>query len=82
MPICPGCERTIPYDRLDLHERHCLGIWSAARFVSPSIERLEAQLTAMETHLDGRLRSLEEDVNQRLGRLERRAGNRRPGDRR
>lgn len=70
MPICPGCEQTIPYDRLDVHVRYCVGIWSAARYNAPSSDRLESQITTMEHHLDRRLRELESDIDRRLLDLE------------
>lgn len=60
MPICPGCERTIPYELLDIHERNCAGIWNAtfglqATDVSIDVratERLEQRVAALEKRLD------------------------------
>lgn len=73
MPICPGCERTVSYDRLDSHERYCDGIWSATRAGSRSLERMERRITALENRIDRRLRDVEFDVEQKLDRIERAA---------
>lgn len=70
MPVCPGCEQQIAYDRLDLHERYCDGIWSANEVKSRAAEQLERRLLAVEDRIDGRLRDLESDVERRLVRLE------------
>ena len=61
MPICPGCERSVPYDRLDVHERYCGGIWGQSSPAAIAIERL-----------DRRLQRIEEDVEERLVKLDRR----------
>lgn len=69
MPICPGCEQTVSYDRLDIHERYCDGIWSD-EVGQRSIERLERRILALERRLDAQVRELESDVERRLLRLE------------
>ena len=69
MPICPGCERSVPYDRLDVHQRYCGGIWGETSPAAVAIERL-----------DRRLKQIEEDVEERLVKLDRRS--RRPRGRR
>ena len=69
MPICPGCERSVPYDRLDVHERYCGGIWGQPSPAAVAIERL-----------DRRLQRSEDDVEERLVQLDRRR--RRPRERR
>ena len=61
MPICPGCERSVPYDRLDVHQRYCGGIWGESSPAAVAIERL-----------DRRLRRIEDDIEQRLVKLDRR----------
>ena len=65
MPICPGCERSVPYDRLDVHQRYCGGIWGESSPAAVAIERL-----------DRRLKRIEEDVEERLVRLDRRSRSR------
>ena len=71
MPICPGCERSVPYDRLDLHERYCGGIWGQPSAAPVAVEKL-----------DQRLQRIEADLERRLARLERRrSGGRRPSSR-
>lgn len=62
MPICPGCERSVPYDRLDVHERYCGGIWGQSSPAAVALERL-----------DRRLQRMEDDVEQRLVQLDRRS---------
>lgn len=77
MPVCPGCEQQIAYDRLDLHERYCDRIWSANEVESRVAEQLERRLLAVEDRIDGRLRDLESDVERRLVRLEKSGAERR-----
>lgn len=67
MPICPGCERSVPYERLDVHERYCGGIWGQPSPAAAAIERLDRRLQELE------------NVEQRLVQLDRR---RRPRERR
>lgn len=66
MPICPGCERSVPYDRLDVHERYCGGIWGQPSPAALAVEKL-----------DRRLQRIEADVEKRLATLERRRERRR-----
>jgi len=66
MPICPGCEQTVPYDRLDVHQRYCAGIWSDGMRGGRSVERLDRRLANVEARLERRLREFEEDVERRL----------------
>lgn len=64
MPICPGCERTIPYDQLDLHERYCGEIRTGSG--AESLQRLDERLTELESRLEDRLRNLEPGGEPRL----------------
>lgn len=48
MPRCPGCERGVPFDRLDVHQRHCRGIWGEAARSGAELERLERRLRRLE----------------------------------
>lgn len=59
MPICPGCERTVSYDRLHLHEQHCLGLGDDVGDAGRSLERLERRLEVIEQLLEGTLREAE-----------------------
>lgn len=52
MPICPGCERSVAYDRLDLHERYCGGIWGEPAPAPAVMERIERRLQRLEAELD------------------------------
>lgn len=63
MPICPGCERQVPYRRLGVHQRYCEGIGGTHR---------GAGAGAATELLDERLTRIEERVEERLGELERR----------
>lgn len=55
MPICPGCEESVPYDRLDLHERYCRGIWGEPTSTGIAIEKIDRRLRRIEADLEGRL---------------------------
>lgn len=64
MPICPGCERKIPYDQLDIHERYCgeLGSGTGGR----SLQRLDERLTELESRFKEQLQELESADEPRL----------------
>lgn len=70
MPICPGCERSVSYDRLDLHQRYCEGIKGAELDRARAVERLDQRLAAVEMRLDRRLRNIETDLERRLTEVE------------
>ena len=55
MPICPGCEQSVSYDRLDLHERYCRGIWGEPAPGPAALERIERRLQRLEVDLERRL---------------------------
>jgi len=55
MPICPGCERSVPYDRLDVHERYCGGIWGQPSAAAIAVEKLDRRLQRIEADLEQRL---------------------------
>ena len=59
MPICPGCERSIPYDRLDVHERYCGEIWGKRPAGAGAIEMLDRRLQRIEADLERRLAVLD-----------------------
>jgi hypothetical protein len=71
MPVCPGCEREVPYDQLDIHERYCHQIWTCDGAESRAVERLERQLADLEKQFDGQLQEFETDIEHRIGLLER-----------
>lgn len=48
MPICPGCERTVSYKTLQVHERHCTDLWDGDGDAGQSLERLDHRLEAIE----------------------------------
>lgn len=56
MPICPGCERTVPYRSLHLHEQHCVNLGDEVGDAGRSLERLERRLEVIEQLLGGPLR--------------------------
>jgi len=79
MPICPGCERKVPYDQLDIHERYCRKIRSDTG--DRSLERLERRLTSLETLVGEMADELEAEEQRRSSleeeqRLDARTGNR------
>ena len=59
MPICPGCERSVPYDRLDVHERYCGDIWGQSSPAAIALERLDRRLQRIEADIDQRLAAME-----------------------
>lgn len=71
MPTCPGCEQTIPYDQLRVHERHCPALHGG-----DAPDRLDAtasdrRLTNMERRIERRLRRLEAEIDAAGGRADR-----------
>lgn len=70
MPTCPGCERRVSYDRLDVHQRYCDGIRGADWIDERSIERLEHRLANVERLLASRFEQFETDVENRSSSLE------------
>lgn len=71
MPICPGCERSVPYERLDLHQRYCEGIRGGEKDRRRAVERLDQRLAAVEVRLDRQFRQFERDLERRLTEVER-----------
>jgi hypothetical protein len=55
MPICPGCESTVSYGNLHLHERHCVDLGEEVEDAGRSRERLERRLEIIEQLLEGPL---------------------------
>lgn len=74
MPICPGCERSVQYTRLDLHQRYCEGIRGSEMDQTRAVERLDQRLAAIELRLDRRLRTIETDLERRLTEVEQTRG--------
>lgn len=66
MPICPGCEQTIPYDQLDIHERYCTGLQSQDETKRRTIEHLERRVVAIEKRLNTLSRDADIDADQTL----------------
>lgn len=62
MPLCPGCERYVSYDRLAHHQRRCDGIWAADEERDTPRSGLEGRLHALECALENRLRRIEAEV--------------------
>lgn len=59
MPICPGCERTVPYDRLPTHEQYCTELDTDR---NRQLERLERRIEETERRMYRRLRALEAEL--------------------
>lgn len=62
MPTCPNCECTVTYDRLEAHQRYCLGKHEAGSTPLPAVERLDRRMTDMERDMFRRLLRLEAEV--------------------
>lgn len=78
MPICPGCEQTLTYSQLDVHQRYCDGVRSGGRDRRQSVEKLEQRLATLEERMEGRIWNLETDFERRLLKLERQGRSKRP----
>jgi len=50
MPICAGCERKVPYQELDTHQRYCRS--HAESDGSSASQRLAARETMFDEYLD------------------------------
>jgi len=71
MPICPGCERNVSYQKLDLHERYCKGKFGAGAGTSRSREYLKRKITYMEERLEEEVADIERELERRLARTHR-----------
>ena len=72
MPICPGCERNVSYQELDLHERYCRGKFGGGASASGSRECLKRKITYMEERLEEEVADIEREFERRLARTRRR----------
>lgn len=68
MPTCPGCERSVPYDRLSSHQRHCWALHGGDRISSRRLEQLERRLDEVERRLQRRLGALEAELDEHAER--------------
>ena len=68
MPICPGCEQKVAYQKLDTHQRYCEAIWNDRNVKRRSWEQLEAKLTELEKRFEARL----QEVDRRVRKIEER----------
>lgn len=64
MPTCPGCERNVPYRRLDTHEEYCDGL--VPEDDGASAEELDRRLLEMEQLLNEKLREVESRAQREL----------------
>jgi hypothetical protein len=71
MPICPGCERNVSYQELDVHERYCDGPSSTTTDSTDPPEQFEAKITYIEDEVDERLSELEKELQRELARARR-----------
>jgi hypothetical protein len=65
MPNCPGCEKRVPYNRLDIHQRYCEELTDQPT-PKPAVKALDHRLQAMEQQLNRRMMQLEARVKQNL----------------
>lgn len=75
MPLCPGCNRSVPYHELQSHVRLCKWLWSDAperesRWNDQLAERLGAIGTGTETDGDDDLERRLATIEERLSRLD------------
>jgi hypothetical protein len=71
MPICPGCEREVSYDQLDIHVQHCPYLNGGNVIAMAAIEQLDRRLSTVEESLQYRIQQLETDRNPPLSRTRR-----------
>lgn len=62
MPTCPGCEQTVPHDRLAVHERLCPALRGGDADAAPTDRTAERRIANMERRIQRRLRRLEADL--------------------
>ena len=63
MPVCPGCERDVPHDRLDIHVQHCAHLDGGDEAAMSAIEQLDRRLSTIERAMQYRIQQLEADRN-------------------
>ncbi|WP_424020034.1 hypothetical protein ACOZ4N_20110 (plasmid) [Halorientalis pallida] len=73
MPICPGCERPVPYDRLATHEQYCTELADDASRAR-KIERLDRRISEAERRMYRRLRALEAELDIKRSRTDENGG--------
>lgn len=73
MPICPGCERPVPYDRLATHQQYCTEL-AADESRDQTIERLDRRISDAERRMYRRLRALEAELDIRRSRTDENGG--------
>ncbi|SEO77897.1 hypothetical protein SAMN05216388_101926 [Halorientalis persicus] len=73
MPICPGCERPVPYDRLATHEQYCAELGADTSHVR-KIERLDRRISDAERRMYRRLRALEAELDITRSRTDEKGG--------
>lgn len=74
MPHCPGCQRDVPYERLDAHLARCSALVDDDGSQHEAVRRLDRRVVELEGEVDRRLGQVEE----KLDRLLRQADRRRP----
>ena len=63
MPICPGCEREVSHDELDIHVQHCPYLNGGNDVAMAAIEQLDRRLSTVEQSLQLRIRQLETELD-------------------
>ena len=68
MPVCPGCEREVQHDELDIHIQHCPYLNGGNTVAMAAIEQLDHRLNTVEQQLQYRVQQLETELNPLLSR--------------
>lgn len=69
MPICPGCEQAVPYDRLATHEEYCTALTDETS-ENRNCERLDRRISDAERRMYRRLRALEAELDIKRSRTD------------
>lgn len=62
MPTCPGCERSVSYDRLEPHLEYCADLSDGDRKTMTALMDLDERISETEMRLDRRISRLEAEL--------------------
>ncbi len=63
MPVCPGCEREVSHEELDIHVQHCPYLNGGNAVAMAAIEQLDRRLSLVERSLQHRIQQLETELD-------------------
>lgn len=69
MPFCPGCEREVPYTKLEIHVRYCPQLNGGTSSLMSEIEQLDRRLAAVERSLQYRKQQTDRELDSTVTKL-------------